>query len=51
VDWERAEELYEAMASQVGIAGSKLRAYQAITILKLRQAYSDGARRIMLQIL
>jgi DNA repair protein RadD len=50
VDWERAEELYEAMASQVGTAGSKLRAYQASAILNLRQAYSDGARRIMLQI-
>ena len=50
MDWERAEGLYEAMASHVGIAGCKLRAYQASAILKLRQAYSDGARRMMLQI-
>jgi DNA repair protein RadD len=50
VNWERAEAIYDAMTSQVGVPGCKLHAYQASAILKLRQAYTDGARRIMLQI-
>ena len=47
-DWVRAEELFDAFASHVGIAGSVLRAYQASAIIRLRTAYADGSRRIML---
>ncbi len=48
-DWERAEDLFDAMASKVGVPGSGLRAYQAGAIIRIRSAYSDGARRIMVQ--
>jgi superfamily II DNA or RNA helicase len=48
-DWQRAEELVDAFASRVGIAGCALRPYQASAIIRVRDAYADGARRIMLQ--
>ncbi len=48
-DWTRAEELYGAFASHVGIPGCTLWPHQASTIIRLRDAFADGARRIMLQ--
>ena len=48
-DWVRAEDLFEAFASRVGIPGCTLWPHQASAILRLREAFADGARRIMLQ--
>jgi DNA repair protein RadD len=49
VDWQRTEDLFEAIASKVGVLGCDLRPYQAGAIIRIRSAYSDGARRIMFQ--
>jgi DNA repair protein RadD len=50
VDWGRAEDLANAITAHVGTPGSTLRAYQAAAIIRVRNAYCDGARRIMLQL-
>src|SRR5262245_2432566 len=49
-DWDRAEDLHDAFASKVAVAGCDLRPYQASAIIRARQAFSDGSRRIMLQL-
>ena len=48
-DWTRAEDLFGAFTSHVGIPGCILWPHQASAILRLRDAFEDGARRIMLQ--
>jgi DNA repair protein RadD len=48
-DWLRAEGLRDAMAAKVGLPEFNLRPYQASAIIRIRNAYESGARRIMLQ--
>jgi DNA repair protein RadD len=48
-DWTRAEDLYEALTAHVGVPDTSLRAYQAGAIIRVRDAFADGARRIMCQ--
>jgi superfamily II DNA or RNA helicase len=48
-DWHRAEELFTALASRVGVPGCTLWPHQASAILRIRDAFADGARRIMCQ--
>jgi primosomal protein N' len=49
-DWERAEQLYDAFTARVGIPGGTLWPHQAHAIVRVRDAFADGARRIMLQL-
>ena len=49
-DWARAEDLFEAFTARVGIPGCTLWPHQASAIIRVRDAYADGARRIMLQL-
>jgi superfamily II DNA or RNA helicase len=49
-DWDRAEQLYDAFTARVGIPGSTLWPHQAHAIIRVRDAFADGARRIMLQL-
>jgi DNA repair protein RadD len=49
-DWDRAEQLYGAFTAHVGIPGCTLWPHQASAIIQVRDAYADGARRIMLQL-
>jgi superfamily II DNA or RNA helicase len=49
-DWVRAEDLFEAVTARVGIPGCTLWPHQASAIIRVRDAYADGARRIMLQL-
>jgi superfamily II DNA or RNA helicase len=48
-DWARAEDLFEAFTARLGVPGCTLWPHQAGAILRLRAAFADGARRIMLQ--
>jgi DNA repair protein RadD len=48
-DWQRTEELHGAFTAQVAVPGCKLRPYQAGAIIRVRKAYSDGSRRILVQ--
>ena len=49
-DWARAEDLFEAFTARVGIPGCTLWPHQASAIIRVRDAYADGARRILLQL-
>ena len=44
-DWVRAEELFDAFASHVGVAGSVLRAYQASAIIRLARVAAESHGR------